>query len=363
MFVPFQRLLGTSVPFNRSPRGSGAWVLALLLLGFAACGAPGPDPIFQGLLSAGPLSAGPVPPRYQGRLEALSAALESEPDSVAWNMVRRLRAQLLQDASRGMGDLAGAQAFVEGAASVLEGRTRVAACDFVLQFRREDNRPELELVLVLESRWPRELVFTSGAGQLTMERVFVEASGKLARVSKQVALGEAPKWSVVPDQPTEISMGFWPLGMSSEALAGRLEVHLRLLLAEVRDGIDLFSAGGLKTSPAMHVELAAFLPNGALPLQDLVPAVLDQGIGIHGLMERLVRLSPSDYREACDQITALIGRATDLEISVRIAPALRWVTQGSYPGSDPREWRLWARQQILKNSGALDPSGLDLPGS
>ena len=158
-------------------------------------------------------------------------------------------------------------------------------------------------------------------------------------------------------------MGFWPLSMSSETLAGRLEVHLRLLLAEVRDGDDLFSAGKLETSPAMHVELAAFLPNGALPLQDLVPAVLDQGIGIHGLMERLVRLSPADYTEARGQITALIGRATDLEISVRIAPALRWVTQGSYPGSDPREWRLWARQQILKNSGALDPSGLDLPGS
>lgn len=337
--------------------GSGAWVLTLLL-GFAACATPLQDPSSQG-----PLAPEPVPPRYQGRLEALSAALESDPDSIAWNMVRRLRAQLLREASGGMGDLEGARAFVEGAASVLEGRTRVAACDFNLQFRRGENRPELELVLVLKSRWPRELVFISGAGQLTMERVFVEASGKLARVSKQVALGEAPKWSVIPDHPTEVSMGFWPLGMSSQALAGRLEVHLRLLLAEVRDGDDLFSAGGLKTIPAMHVELAAFLPNGALPLEDLVPAVLDQGIGIHGLMERLVRLSPAEYSEAQGKIMALIEGATDLEISVRIAPALRWVTQGSYPGSDPREWRLWSRQQILKNSGALDSSGLDLPGS
>ena len=279
--------------------GSGAWLLALLLLGFAACAAPRQDPIVQG-----PLAPGPVPPRYQGRLEALSAALESDPDSLAWSMVRRLRVQLQWDASRGMGDLAGARAFVEGAASVLEGRTRVAARDFDLQFRRGDNRPELELVLVLESRWPRELVFIAGAGQLTMERVFVEASGKLARVSKQVALEEAPQWSVVPDHPTEISMGSWPLSMSTETLAGRLEVHLRLLLAEVRDGDDLFSAGRLETSPAMHVELAAFLPNGALPLQDLVPAVLDQGIGIHGLMERLVRLSPADYSEARGQMEA-----------------------------------------------------------
>ena len=70
----------------------------------------------------------------------------------------------------------------------MEGRIRVAACDFDLQFRRGEDGPDLELVLVLESDWPRELVFIAGAGQVTMERVFVEPSGKLARVSKQVAL-------------------------------------------------------------------------------------------------------------------------------------------------------------------------------
>jgi len=306
---------------------------------------------------------GPVPPRYQGDLEALTSALAEELDTTAWNMVRRLRARLGHDQARGLQDLRGVRAFVDGCARVLEGRSRVSACSFRLDFRRNAEARELELLLLIQNRWPRDLVFVSGAVQLTVDRSFIEASGEMVSVTRRVALPTQPEWWAKSGEGTEVSLGLWPITMARESLAGRIAVSLKLIAPKVLDGDERFAVGGIGVESNPYVELAGFLPTQALQPKDLVPAVLDADIGIHGLIERVVRLDPAAYGSAEAEILGLIERATDLEITARIAPVLRWITRGACPGSDPREWRLWAVEQKNKTSHPGTPSVLDLPGS
>jgi hypothetical protein len=358
---------GRSQPADRSPdravsRLAAVLVTVTLTIGVClvscACAAlPGEE------LPQQALGHGPVPPRYQGSLEALSSALEERLDTTAWNIVRRMRIRLVRDQARGLQDLSGARAFVEGCARVLEGRSRVSACSFELEFRRNSEARELELLLLIQNRWPRDLVFVPGAVQLTVDRAFIEANGEMASVTRRVVLPTQPGWRAKSGEGTEVSLGPWPLTMASESLAGRIVVSLKLIAPKVRDGEHLFGVAGFGVASAPHVELAGFLPTQALQPKDLVPAVLDSNIGIYGLIERVVRLDPAAYGAAEEQILLLIERATDLEITARIAPVLRWITSGVCPGSDPREWRLWALEQKIRTSHPGPPSVLDLPGS
>ncbi len=346
-------------------RAAGRFAAALVMvfltvclcLGSCACAANQDKEL--SLQDFGP---GPVPPRYQGDLDALGSALAEELDIMAWNMVRRLRSRLGRDQALGRQDLRGTRAFVEGCARVLEGRSRVSACSFRLEFRRNSEARELELLLLIQNRWSRDLAFVSGAVQLTVDRSFIEASGEMVSVTRRVALPTQPEWWAKSGEGTEVSLGHWPITMASESLAGRIAVSLKLIAPKVLDGEDRFAVGGFGVESIPYVELAGFLPTQALQPKDLVPAVLDSDIGIHGLIERVVRLDPAAYGAAEAEILALIERATDLEITARIAPVLRWITRGVCPGSDPREWRLWAVEQKNKTSHPGASSVLDLPG-
>lgn len=333
------------------------WLCLLCLLAFGACGATGRVvPEVQD--GRGP---GPVPPRYEGSLRALSAALADGLDDSARNMIQRLRARLVRDEFTGLLDLEGARAFVEGCARVIEGRSRVRACSFSLEFRRIEGERELSLFLVIESQWPAELTFMPGVAQVTVDRAFMEPSGELVQITRRVGLDNQESWVVPAESTVEYHLGDWPTGMARGSLAGRIRVDLKALAPQVKEAAAFYSAGGLRVAQAVHVELAGFLPTQAVSPGDLLPAVLDPTVGIHGLVERIVRLKPSLYREAEGELVGLIGRATDLEISARIAPALRWVTGGACPGSDPREWRLWAVQGFEEKSTRKIPSMLDLP--
>lgn len=336
--------------------------IALLLLPslLAGCAAtrdarPAPgEPIEQ------PLTSATVPEAYRPALEALEEAVRERSNAQARALLERLELRLEADPAARR-DLAPVLAGYE---LVLGGRERSAALELSLQLERTagPEGPLVEVWLLARSEWPEDLTLHPGALVLSVLRTEMDSrarSGDRAVLLEREA--DTELW-IPGGGSARWSLGTLEAGVAERSLASRLRVDLRARVARVSEAGREYPAEALAARPARHVELAAYLPSSATPLQELQRAALAPEVGIDSWAERVVRLAPQDYTAAVTGLRDLVGgRATDLEVLDRLAPALRWLLEGEAPGASPAEWRAWARASARAREEA--PRTLDLPGA
>ncbi|MDF1838880.1 MAG: hypothetical protein P1V35_13500, partial [Planctomycetota bacterium] len=127
----------------------------------------------------------------------------------------------------------------------------------------------------------------------------------------------------------------WPLG---GALAQRETFVLRMGAGGLEDEERLYPAQDWPAARGLRVSLAAFLPNGILEPSELLTQVESGSMGMPGLVERTVRISPDRYKETLLAMRGPVSRATP-EMFSRMEPLLRWLCSHDPQPSGLEGWR------------------------
>lgn len=113
-----------------------------------------------------------------------------------------------------------------------------------------------------------------------------------------------------------------------------------------RDG-ELLPAQSLEVVAAERTSVAGFLSSAPVDPEAVADYVAAAGvleipdeIFLPALLERAVRVAPSQRTQAIDRLAADVEGWSDEQIAAA-APALRWLTDAVLPDSDPRAWRSW----------------------
>jgi hypothetical protein len=153
-----------------------------------------------------------------------------------------------------------------------------------------------------------------------------------------------------------VALGRFPIRLGPGSIAGRTTWTLDLTAGFVEREDERYPAQDTRVAPVDRVELAPELPSEPLVPAVLADAVLDPTVGMAGVMERCVRVHPREYATALDTLAPLVGRATDAEVSDRLAPCLRWLSRGQASGADPGALRRWVAAWSRRDRGAR-PAG------
>ncbi|QDU67450.1 hypothetical protein [Engelhardtia mirabilis] len=157
-------------------------------------------------------------------------------------------------------------------------------------------------------------------------------------------------------------LGEYPRAVGG-ALAVREHFELHPAGAWIERNGELLPAQDLAIREAERTSIAGFLPPEAVPPGSVVdyvsdPRVLElpDDVFLPALLERAVRVAPSERRLSVDLLAAAVPGWSDDQVSAA-SPALRWLTDAITPGSDPRAWRsylaAWSRPPAADGAAAL----------
>jgi hypothetical protein len=306
------------------------WALPLLLV---ACGARAP-------LAPAPFDLTSVSPRHKVSFVSLLAALETQQNEAAEDLLDQLIPRLQEEVEQGdeaqvaevNWQLRAAKRFRR----ILLGRERLAALDFNLEIADYDG--ERSLVLLIRNRWPGVLVLRPGPAMLEQHSMLIGPGGEGSEHARSRVITGLDELELGPLERLEVSLGPYrkmPLG---GALAQRETFVLRLGTGGLQEGGEVYPAQMWPEARSLRVNLAAFLPNGVLDPSELLGRMEDGSMGIAALVERVVRISPERYEEALRGTRGAVARATP-EIFSRMEPLLRWLCSHDPQPSGLEGWR------------------------
>jgi hypothetical protein len=310
-------------------------LLPLLLFVLTACGVAEPAP---GLVR---VNLGDLPLRYQAQLKALQDSIGEDENEAGERILRSVTARLETEALLGVDDLQGVEQLLGGFHRILRGRRLLSELDLRLELEPLEGSASLEVWLRGDSAGPEPVRVQPGGATLRIERMFANPGGKMAYSMRQAHYEDLGPVPVERGTTFRKSLGKFPIQIGQDSIAGRTTWTLVLTAGFIeQDGVR-YPAQNIRVGIVDHVELAAELPSAPLLPAELARAALDPSVGMSGVMERCVRIHPREYDSALMQLAPLVSRATDEEVSLRLAPCLRWLSRARASGSDPSALRLW----------------------
>ncbi|MCB9906818.1 MAG: hypothetical protein H6830_03800 [Planctomycetes bacterium] len=290
----------------------------LLLVGLVACAAPRPMPLaFQ---------LDQVSDRHRPAFDALLGALDRRDHREAQAVLDGLLARLESEAASSDETLALEVGWQLDAArrfqNILGGRQRVES--LTLDLAVEDRDGALRLILSIKSQHPAPLELRPGSAVFEREGLFMGPDGKLNVMGSTSVLRGEQRWELPPLGRLEVDLGPYSPPSLGGALAERDGFALRLGSGSVLEDGVTYPAERWPVPRGMRVNLASFLPSGALGPEPLLALLDNPEASMPARIERTVRIRPADYAATLAALGPKIDGATP-EIFERYAPLLAWL--------------------------------------
>tara|TARA_R110002126_G_scaffold151471_2_gene298498 strand:- start:6617 stop:7621 length:1005 start_codon:yes stop_codon:yes gene_type:complete len=326
-------------------------LISFLLFGLVACGSVEPAPVRVSVRMTD------VPVRYQAQLRALQDSVGEHENEAAEHIVRSVSARLEAEELVGAEDIDGVQQLLDGFHRILRGRRLLSELDLRLELEPVDGAASMRVWLRGDSSGALPVTVRPGGATLRIERLFANPSGEMAYSMRQAFFADLTTLPLERETTFEKDLGEFPIQIGPDSIAGRTTWTLDLTAGFVeQDGVR-YPAQDTRIAFIDRIELATDLPNAPLVPEELAEAVLNPSVGMSGVMERCVRIHPREYDAALVQLAPLVSRATDDEISMRLAPCLRWLSRGRASGSDPTSLRRWVANWSRHHGTARKAAG------
>ena len=306
------------------------WLLPLLLI---SC-------VSHSGLEPAPFHLASVSPRHRAAFVGLLEALEGQENKRAGEILDRLIPRLKAEMELEDGVLKAEVDWQWVAAKrfrrILMGRERLASLDFTLQVTGEKGRRSMSLTI--KSHWPGVLVLQPGPAILEQHAWLIGRGGESSEHGRSRVVSIDEPMEIGPLATLELDLGVYRSMSLGGALGMRETFLLRMGAGGVHEDGEIYPAQHWPDASGMRVSLPAFLPNGVLAPSELLGRVEDAGLGMPGLVERVVRISPERYGETLRGFVGPVNRATP-EMFARMEPLLRWLCAHDPQPSGLEAWR------------------------
>ncbi len=294
-------------------------------------------------------------PEFVPLSEALAGAVRAHYDDAA----RVLLARVMARSPEGR-----ALELARGFERVLTGRALIAPLRLTLETWPSEDRSSYVLLLVAHNAGSIAVTLRPGPAMLRLEQLAVDLDGRERSTVRTSSTDELPALELAPGGAVRTQLlefappaslpsfhvapqlksaaastapsatGLEPAG---EVLAARFVFELELGSGSIEFQGTRYPAMGIEIASAERVWLERSLPERAEDPGSFVAAALAPESTAHELLSIAVRI-PGGRRE--EALGALALRSDELSrVALRqLAPALRWLSGDSRPGSDPEAW-------------------------
>lgn len=362
----------------RSPRAF-VWLLPLLSLmgcGGESGGGGGLAGARRVILAQGDGSGGlhPDAPReFSESFRRLQECLELGEDQEARMVLLRMRAL---DPGPDVLDL------LEGYERILDGRELVRGLDLWIEPQADPAvAGRYQLFLVASCHGPAVELLTTGA-RLRCRLQGMDMNGADHRRLQNMHVEAARDLDLVPGNIERRLLGEVDLPVGGSTLALRATCDLILLAGEVEASSGPLATDGrlpaqrVPVQTAEFVNLASYLPNEPVSPEELERYFREELLGkpitprdseltaevlhLPRILERTVRILPSERERALDLVTPIFGELIGAEREYML-PCLRWLSGSSEHGGDIEAWSRWLTARAEARSQAAERVAPDLP--
>ncbi len=326
------------------------WLGPLALAACLGCRAS-PQPI-----QAGSQLIQGVPPAYLAAFTGLRESLEAGENATAWGIARRIRARITQRPGQDEALLE----LLEGFERILLGREVLEHVRLRLFIEPAESGHSARVVLVGSTLETGGIELRADAGTLQWERTVLLPNGMDSTQVSVYPLPALDPWLLDAAEGSGWFLHTYDRRIPIGALAVNDRWVLRLLSGGVLAREQLLPAMNMHVEFAERVELAEVIPSEPVRPHELYEAAAAHRFSVPALLERTVRIIPSQREEALALLAPLLETWTPEQIA-RLVPSLRWLAMDGDRGRDPHTWRAWLREWATQRTQNLqEPTSLDL---
>ena len=291
-------------------------------------------------------AAGRLDERLQPYFTELKAALDEGADDVARAILQRLRPRCQDPLSLKMAD---------AYERILEGRAIRDSTDALLLI--EEAGAGFEIRLRLKQDDYQDLLLSPAYARVEWAAQSVDTLGRQSTQVGGRVLGLSGDWDLPAGETLEVVLGVDSPRIGEGALAVRVEWKVSLGAGSATVGGARFPLQGLRVKDGVIVRLSKELSTDTVEPAELFRYALGGSVKTPALLERAVRIHPSQYQEALDLLAEMEPRFSPSALSA-LSPVMAWLTGSSGLSARGEDWRSWLQQRlILKEQGG----NLDLP--